>query len=64
MSKSIFLNQYGTWRIERIVISTGYRWNLYLLHGGEYVHVANQGRRKTCLELADSGYRVAEVRAK
>lgn len=57
---SIYVNAYGTWRVKRILVPSGYRWDLYLWRGDYWLHVANQGRRKTCIELADANYRGAK----
>lgn len=62
MTTSILVNEHGTWRIERIVSERGYRWKLYhFRYNLEWVLVANQGRRKTCVELANAGYQVKEI---
>lgn len=56
---NILINEYGTWQIERIVGSRGYRWNLWFWVESrkQWALVANQGRRKTCVELAEANYR-------
>lgn len=59
---SILKNEHGTWRIERVTSSRGYRWNLYYHWEGKWWHVANQGRRKTCVELANTGYQLSTVK--
>jgi uncharacterized protein YbdZ (MbtH family) len=46
-------NEHGFWRIER----EGDRYTLWLAKDGRWALVANQGRRKTCIELADANYR-------
>lgn len=56
---SIYKNRYGIWQIQRIAGEHGFRWLLSLLVNDHYVLVANQGRRKTCIELADANYRGA-----
>ena len=61
MKISIYKNQHGTWHIARMLTSGGYRWELSLWVNGVWILIANQGRRKTCLELADAGYRVKEM---
>jgi hypothetical protein len=57
MVDSIYVNEHGTWGIKRIITERGYRWQLYLNQDGQWMLVANQGRRKTCIELADANYR-------
>ena len=58
----IFVNEHGSWRIERIKNDSGR--NRYLLwfwvkEVNRWCLVANQGRRKTCKELADANYKGA-----
>ena len=60
---SFYVNKHGSWKIERIVSARGYRWNLYFLFNDKWWHMANQGRRKTCIELADAGYQLQEIKS-
>ena len=60
----VFTNEYGTWQIERTKDSRGYlRYKLWFWVAvvGQWFLVANQGRRRTCVELANVGYRLEEV---
>jgi hypothetical protein len=60
----IFVNEHGSWRIERIEagiagVNLRPRWLLWFWskQHNQWALVANQGRRKTCIELADSNYK-------
>lgn len=54
--KEYIVNEHGIWALKRLITLRGIRWQLYKGHGDVWVLVANQGRRKTCIELANANY--------
>jgi hypothetical protein len=55
----IFGNEHGQWRIGKLNNGREWRYTLWLWNNriGKWVLVANQGRKKTCVELASANYR-------
>ncbi len=59
-----YKNIHGLWRIERLSVKgkrpryTLWRWVSGL---NKWMLIANQGRRKTCIELADANYGLDQV---